>query len=81
MPRGSMRSTRSTKQITIATVAPFQVVPARGVVAVVKIVPFAVDEATLEAATAQIEGGGPPVRVAPFAARRFGLIQTTLGGF
>ena len=66
--------------ITIATVAPFRVVPARGVVAVVKIVPFAVDEATLEAAMAPIEGAGPPVRIAPFAARRFGLIQTTLGG-
>ena len=66
--------------VTIATVAPFQTVRARAVVAVVKIVPFAVDERILEAASAPIGNSGPPVRVAPFAARRFGLIQTALGG-
>ncbi len=65
--------------VTIATVPPFQTVPARGVVAVVKIVPFAVDEAVLDAAIA-VGAAGAPVRVAPFSARRFGLIQTALGG-
>lgn len=64
--------------VTIATVAPWQVVPARAVVAVVKIIPFAVDGAVLNAAASL---AGSPVRVAPFAARRFGLIQTALGGF
>ena len=67
------------ESVTIATVAPFQTVPARGVVAVVKIVPFAVDEAILDAASA-VGAAGAPVLVAPFSARRFGLIQTALGG-
>ena len=66
--------------VTIATVAPFQMVPARAIVAVVKIIPFAVDGATLDAAAALSEGGAPPVRVAAFSARRFGLIQTALDG-
>lgn len=65
--------------VTVATVAPFQTVRARAVVAVVKIVPFAVDEAILDAASAPIAKTGPPVRIAPFSARRFGLIQTALG--
>ena len=65
--------------VTIATVPPWRMVPARGVVGVVKIIPFAVDEAVLDAAAALAGAAGPPVRVAPFAARRFGLIQTTLG--
>ena len=65
--------------VTIATVPPWRMVPARGVVAVVKIIPFAVDKAVLDAAAALAGAAGPPVRVAPFAARRFGLIQTTLG--
>ncbi len=66
--------------VTIATVAPWQVVPPRAVVAVVKIVPFAVNEAILDSAVSSAEAPGAPVRVAPFAARRFGLIQTELGG-
>ncbi len=66
--------------VTIATVAPWQVVPARAVVAVVKIVPFAVNEAILDSAVSSAGAPGAPVRVAPFAARRFGLIQTELGG-
>ena len=66
--------------VTVATVAPWQVVPARAVVAVVKIVPFAVDEAVLDAAVSSAGSPGAPVRVAHFAARRFGLIQTELGG-
>ena len=65
--------------VTLATVPPWRMVPARGVVGVVKIIPFAVDEAVLDAAAALAGAAGPPVRVAPFAARRFGLIQTTLG--
>lgn len=65
--------------VTIATVPPWRMVPARGVVAVVKIIPFAVDRAVVDATAAVAGAAGPPVRVAPFAARRFGLIQTTLG--
>ncbi len=68
------------ESVTIATVAPFQAVSPRNVVAVVKIVPFAVDQATLAAAAALGGRSTPPVRVAPFAPRRFGLIQTALGG-
>jgi len=66
--------------VTIATVAPWRMVPARAVVAVVKIIPFAVDKAILDSVAALAETAEPPVRVAPFAPRRFGLIQTTLGG-
>ena len=68
------------ESITIATVAPYRTVSPRAIVAVVKIIPFAVPGAVLEAAAALADRTAPPVRVAPFAARRFGLIQTALPG-
>ncbi len=66
--------------VTIATVAPWRMVPARAVVAVVKIIPFAVEGTVLDAVAALARAAEPPVRIAPFSARRFGLIQTVLGG-
>lgn len=64
--------------VTVATVPPYRMVPARAIVATVKIIPFAVAGTTLEAAMALAGGGAPPLRLARFAARRFGLIQTAL---
>ena len=66
------------ESITIATVPPYRVVSPRAIVAVVKIIPFAVPGAVLEAAAALADRSAPPIRVARFAARRFGLIQTAL---
>lgn len=63
--------------ITVATLAPFATVEPRQMVATVKIIPFAVSRATLEKCLAAIE---TPVRVAPFAAGRIGLVQTLLPG-
>jgi len=63
--------------ITVATLAPFATVEPRQMVATVKIIPFAVSQATLEKCLAAIE---TPVRVTPFAAGRVGLVQTLLPG-
>ncbi len=64
--------------VTIAAVAPWQPVAARGIVATVKIIPFAVAGGILDAAAALAVRSGPPVRLAPYAARRVGLIQTII---
>jgi len=65
--------------ITVATVAPFALVEPRQMVATVKIIPFAVEAATMTAART-ITAAGPLVRVATFRAKRVGLIQTRLPG-
>ena len=64
--------------VTVATLAPFDGVVPRQMVATVKIIPFAVPRPVLQrclelAAAAR-------VRVAPFRDRRVGLVQTTLPG-
>ena len=63
--------------VTIATLAPFATVEPRQMVATVKIIPFAVSQAILDKCLAAI---GTPIRVAPFAAGKVGLVQTLLPG-
>ena len=64
--------------LTVASVAPWTLVEPRQMVATIKIIPFAVPEALLEAAVAEAEAGRAALSVAPFRARRIGLIQTRL---
>ena len=70
--------------LTIATLPDLEPVEPRQMLATVKIIPFAAPTAAL-ARCLEIarggDGGGPPlVRVAPFAAKRVGLVQTRLPG-
>lgn len=66
--------------ITLATVAPYAPVEPRQMVATIKIIPFAAPAAAMAAVQAIAAEGGPLVRVAPFRAKRVGLIQTRLPG-
>lgn len=72
---------RIDEAVTLATLAPFELVEARQLAATVKIIPFAVGGAALgrclEAARA---GAGPLLRVAALRPRPVGLIQTRLPG-
>ena len=67
---------RIDEALTIATVAPFERVEAGQMLATVKIIPFAVAEATVAKAVVVAEGG--LVSVAPFAKKRAGLVLTRL---
>lgn len=64
------------ESITLATLAPFEVVEKRQMLATVKVIPFAAPAA----AVAKAVGIGDAVRVAPFRAKRIALISTTLPG-
>ena len=66
------------ERVTVATLAPFQAVRRRAIAATVKIIPFAVPGAALEAACAVARARGPAIRVAPWRPRRVGLVQTVL---
>ncbi len=72
---------RIDEAVTLATLAPFELVEPRQLAATVKIIPFAVTGETLarclEAAQA---GAGPLVRVAALRTRPVGLVQTSLPG-
>ncbi len=67
---------RLDEALTIATLPPFERVEAGQMLATVKVIPFAVAEPTVAKAVALSEGG--LVSVAPFTARRAGLILTKL---
>ncbi len=64
--------------ITVATLAPFEPVEPRRMIATVKIIPFAVPETNLARCLTLAGEAGPLIRVAPFRARSAGLVQTTL---
>lgn len=64
--------------ITVATLEPGTVVEPKQMVATVKIIPFAVRPAALDACVATIKT--PLFEVVPFKPRRVALIQTTLPG-
>ncbi len=66
--------------VTIATSTPFEVVEPRQMVATVKVIPFAVARAVVDACAAIARQGGPLVRIAPFQAKAVGLVQTRLRG-
>jgi len=63
--------------ITVATVAPYALVEPRQMVATIKIIPFAAPAAAVERCVAL---AATAVRVAPFARKTVGLIQTRLAG-
>jgi molybdenum cofactor cytidylyltransferase len=64
------------ESVTIATLAPFETVEKRQMLATVKIIPFAAPDWAVERAVAC----GEAVRVAPFRAKRIALVSTTLPG-
>ena len=66
--------------VTLGTLPPYAVVEPRQMVATVKIIPFAVPEAAVEAAAEFAARGEPLLRVASFVPRRVALIQTRLPG-
>ncbi len=63
--------------LTLATVAPFETVTRRQLLATVKVIPFAVPRPVVEQAL-RLVGGQPLVSLEPFQARRAGLVITTL---
>lgn len=66
--------------VTLATVPAYALVEPRQMIATVKIIPFAAPAEAVAGALKIAEEGGPIVRVAAFAAKRVGLIQTRLPG-
>ncbi len=67
--------------VTVATLAPFELVEPRQMAATVKIIPFAVGERLLERCLdAARAGEGALIRVAALRPRKVGLVQTSLPG-
>ncbi len=71
---------RVDEAITVASLAPYDLVEPRQMVATVKIIPFAVPEAVLDACLALAKDGGPLAALSPLRPRRVGLVQTRLPG-
>jgi molybdenum cofactor cytidylyltransferase len=72
---------RIDESITVAAVAPYARVDAGQILATVKIIPFAAPSgAVARAETAARTAGGPLLRLAAFAPKAAGLIQTRLPG-
>ncbi len=72
------RINRIHEAITIATLAPHEAVEAGQMLATIKIIPFAAPRAAVDAAIAIATQGAPLLHIAPYRARRAGLIMTTL---
>jgi len=68
---------RLDESLTLATVAPFETVTKRQLLATVKVIPFAVPKPVVDQAL-QLVGSQPLVSLAPFRAKRAGLVVTTL---
>ena len=67
--------------VTVATLAPYELVEPRQMAATVKIIPFAVPRGVLDRCLDIARAGGEPLlRVAPLRPRPVGLVQTTLPG-
>ncbi len=66
--------------VTVATLAPFDLVNAGEMAATIKVIPFSVPQTVLDRCLASIGAAGPILRVAPIRPRRVGLIQTRLPG-
>ncbi len=64
------------ESVTIATLAPFEVVERRQMLATIKVIPFAAPAW----AVSKAESLGELVRVAPFRTKRIALVSTTLPG-
>ena len=68
------------EELTVATLPPHTVVDPRRLVATVKVIPFAVRRAHLDACLGWVRERGGIVRVAGFRPRSAGLVQTVLPG-
>ncbi|MDR3500415.1 MAG: molybdopterin-binding/glycosyltransferase family 2 protein [Parvibaculum sp.] len=66
--------------LTVATLAPFETVSARQMVATVKVIPFAAPRAALDRTVALARTGGPLVTLRPFRAHKVALVATRLPG-
>ncbi len=66
--------------MTVATLEPYSVVQPKQMVATIKVIPFSAPGRVVEACVAVATQGDPPIRVAPFLAKRAVLIQTVLKG-
>ena len=66
--------------ITVATLAPYELVEARQLAATVKIIPFAAPGEAVARCAAIAAEGGPLLQVAALRPRQVGLVQTTLPG-
>ncbi|MSO88954.1 MAG: 4-diphosphocytidyl-2C-methyl-D-erythritol kinase [Rhodospirillaceae bacterium] len=66
--------------ITIATVPPYEIVEPKQMVATIKVIPFAVSQALVDACIAAAAGATKLIGVATFKRKRIGLIQTLLPG-
>lgn len=64
--------------LTVATLAPFETVAARQMVATVKVIPFAAQRASLDRAAALARDGGPLLALHPFRPHRVALVATRL---
>lgn len=74
------RINRIDEAVTVATLPAFAPVEPRQMVATVKIIPFAVKRASLDAVLAVLAESGPAIAVAAFRPARAALIQTRLPG-
>ena len=70
---------RISESITVATLAPYALVPSKAMVATVKVIPFAVPEADVRRWTETLAAGAA-LRVAPLARFDAGLVLTELPG-
>jgi len=68
------------ESVTVATLEPFARVEPRTLAVTVKVIPFAVRTAVLDACIEAVRGGEPPACVAPFRAAAAGLLLTQLPG-
>ena len=66
------------ESITLATLAPYDLVEPHQMAATIKIIPFAVTRQALDACLAVARDGKPLLSVAPLAVRKVGLVQTQL---
>ena len=66
------------ERLTLATLPAFRAVAEGEMVGTVKIIPFAVEGAVLDAAVAAVEV--PPLRVSPYRLHRIGVVSTVLPG-
>ena len=74
------RLNRIDEAITLASLPPFARVGPEQMVATVKIIPYAVRERTLERALSVAKKYAPMAAVAPFRARRVGVVATRVEG-
>jgi molybdenum cofactor cytidylyltransferase len=68
------------ESVTVGTLPAYGVVAPKQMVATVKIIPFAVPRATVDACAAIGREAGALLRVAPFRPKRVALVQTVLPG-